>query len=232
MRLDLPSHWHVSEILQATGLAGFFHYNFQDLLNIPSATTKLAQLYALHIAIVPILLLLFIGLHYYLIRLKGISLPFWHRASGRTAAFSEHVRAWLIYGSVILGVVLLLAIFMPRDAGTAPQLLPTSPFFGSSHGPGALGAKPTFPISWTHGMNVFVEEHLGFTPDIWGTVAGMVLMLGSLIVIPFLDRSEKEPSTTGEAFDWRRRGWAFVAMAIFWLVMLIGVIQNAVARPG
>jgi quinol-cytochrome oxidoreductase complex cytochrome b subunit len=224
--------WHLSEFLQATGLAGVFHYNFQDLLNVPSATTKLTQLYAVHITIAPILLLLFIGMHYYLIRLKGISLPFWLRASGRTAAFSEHVRAWLIYGGVILGIVLLLAIFMPRDAGTAPQLLPTSPFFGSSHGPGALGAKPTFPISWTHGMNVFVEEHLGFTPDIWGTVVGMMLMLGALVAIPFLDRSDKEPSTRAEAFDWRRRGWAFAAMVIFWLVMLIGVIQNAVARPG
>ena len=75
------------------------------------------------------------------------------------------MRGWLIYGGIILGVVLLIAIFQPRDAGIIPQLLPSSPFFGSTHGPGFLGTKPTFPISWTHGMNVFVGEHLGIEED-------------------------------------------------------------------
>jgi quinol-cytochrome oxidoreductase complex cytochrome b subunit len=219
-------------MLQAFGLAGFFQYTFADLRNVTTATLKLGQVYAAHIAAVPILLLLFIVWHYYLIRLKGISLPFWLRATGRKAPFSEHVRGWLIYGGIILGVILLIAIFVPRDAGIIPQLLPSSPFFGSTHGPGFLGTKPTFPISWTHGMNVFVGEHLGIEPDIWGTMIGMALMLVSLFAIPFLDRSEHEPSNLGEAFDWRKRGWAFAAMAVFWLVMIIGVVQNYVARPG
>jgi quinol-cytochrome oxidoreductase complex cytochrome b subunit len=74
--------WHVSEALQAFGCAGFFQYTFADLKNVETATLKLGQFYAAHIAIVPILLLLFIVLHYYLIRLKGISLPFWLRPAG------------------------------------------------------------------------------------------------------------------------------------------------------
>ncbi len=224
--------WHVSEVFQAFGLAGFFQYTFADLRNVTTATPKLVQLYAGHIAIASILLVVFIVWHYYLIRLKGISLPFWLRASGRKAAFSEHVRGWLIYGGIIMGVILLLAIFVPRDAGTAPQLLPSSPFFGSKHGPGFLGTKPSFPISWTHGMNVFVGEHLGIEPDIWGTIVGMTLMLLALVAIPFLDRSDAEPGNRAEAFAWRKRGWAFAAMAIFWLVMIIGIIQNAVAGAG
>jgi quinol-cytochrome oxidoreductase complex cytochrome b subunit len=224
--------WHVSEVLQVFGLAGFFQYTFADLRNVPTATLKLGQFYAAHIAIVPILLLLFIVMHYYLIRLKGISLPFWLRATGRKAAFSEHVRGWLIYGGIIMGVILLMAIFVPRDAGIAPQLLPSSPFFGSTHGPGFLGTKPSFPISWTHGMNVFVGEHLGIEPDIWGTMIGMALMVVSLVAIPFLDRSEHEPSNPAEAFDWHERGWAFAAMAVFWLVMIVGVIQNFLAGAG
>ncbi len=224
--------WHVSEVLQAFGLAGFFHYTFADLRNVGTASLKLGQFYAAHIAIVPILLVLFIVWHYYLIRLKGISLPFWLRATGRKAAFSEHVRGWLIYGGIIIGVILLIAIFVPREPGVVPQLLPSSPFFGSTHGPGALGTKPSFPISWTHGMNVFVGEHLGIEPDIWGTMIGMALMLASLVAIPFLDRSEHEPSNRAEAFDWRKRGWAFAAMAVFWLVMIVGVIQNFLAGAG
>src|SRR5215204_7025596 len=100
------------------------------------------------------------------------------------------VKAWFIYGGIILGVILLLAIFIPRDPGTAPQLLPSSPFYGLGEGPGALGTKPSFAIGWTHGMNVFVGEHLGIEPDIWGTVAGMVLMLGALVLIPLVDRGD------------------------------------------
>jgi quinol-cytochrome oxidoreductase complex cytochrome b subunit len=224
--------WHVSEALQVFGLAGTFQYTFADLKNVGTATLKLGQFYAAHIAIVPILLLLFIVWHYYLIRLKGISLPFWLRATGRKAAFSEHVRGWLIYGGIIMGVILLIAIFVPREAGIPPQLLPSSPFFGSTHGPGFLGTKPSYPISWTHGMNVFVGEHLGIEPDIWGSMIGMVLMLLSLLAIPFFDRSEHEPSNPVEAFDLGKRGWAFAAMGVFWLVMIVGVVQNYLAGAG
>jgi len=224
--------WHMSEFFQAIGLAETCNYTFAALLDIPSATAKLIQIYALHVSIVPISLLLCILLHYYLIRVKKISLPFWLRASGRTAPFTEHIRAWVVYGVVLLGIVLLAALFVPRDPGVAPQLLPSSPLFGAKHGPGALGAKPTFPISWTHGMNVFVGEHLGLEPDIWGTVIGMVVMLGALLAVPFLDRVESEPENAGAAFSWRQRGWAFVAMILFWLTMFVGVIQNALAKPG
>jgi quinol-cytochrome oxidoreductase complex cytochrome b subunit len=224
--------WHVSEFFQAIGLATAFGYTFDALKAIPTATEKLAQIYALHISIVPIILGLFIVWHYLLIRFKGISVPFWLPASGRTAAFSEHIKGWLLWSGIILGVVLLISIFLPRDAGTAPQLLASSPLYGSEHGPGGLGYKPTFPISWTHGMNIFVADKLGIEPDIWGTVAGMVLMLGALLVIPFVDRAEREPGSPAEAFNWRKRGWAFLAMGVFWLVLIVGVVQNAVAEAG
>jgi quinol-cytochrome oxidoreductase complex cytochrome b subunit len=224
--------WHISETFQAFGLAGAVHYGFAELRAIPTATEKLGQIYAVHISIAPILLLLFVVMHYYLIKVKGISIPFWLKASGRKAPFSKHIREWLIYGGIILGVVLVIAIFVPRDPGIAPQLLPDSPYYGAAHGPGALGTKPSYPISWTHGMNVFVGEHLGVDPDIWGTMIGMMLMLLALLAIPFVDRAEHEPQGWTKAFDLRQRGWAFAAMGLFWLVMIVGVVQNAVAEAG
>jgi hypothetical protein len=81
-------------------------------------------------------------------------------------------------------------------------------------------------------MNVFVGEHLGIEPDIWGTMIGMTLMLVSLLLIPFVDRSQHEPGSFADAFDLRLRGWAFAAMGVFWLVMIVGVIQNALAGAG
>ena len=95
-----------------------------------------------------------------------------------------------------------------------------------------MGAKPTFPISWTHGLNVFINEKFEFEPDIWGTVLGTALLFGSLVIIPFVDRGKEEPKNLKVVFDWRKRGYAYVSMAFFWLVFLVGVIQNWVAGPG
>lgn len=224
--------WHISELFQAIHLDKYFEYTFGDLLSIPTATVKLVQLYAVHVAVVPILISLAIILHFYLIKEKGISLPFWTKPSGVKSPFIKHVKMWFFWSALILGAVLLIAVFVPRDAGTAPQLLSSSPFYGLHKGPGKLGAKPTFPISWTHGMNVFVGEHLGIDPDIWGTVIGMALMLGALLFVPFVDRGEREPASFAEAFSWKTRKWAFLLIALFWIVFLIGVLQNALAGAG
>ena len=223
--------WNVSEVLNAVGLAGAFGYTTDALLAIPTATEKLAQIYALHVSIVPIFLGLFIAWHYLLIRFKGISTPFWIRTSGRTAAFTEHIRGWLIWGGIILGVVLLISIILPRDPGTAPQLLQSSPLFGTDDDPGGLGFKPTFPISWTRGMNI-VAANLGIDPDIWGAVIGMVLLLVALLVIPFVDGGDQAPDSAAEAFNLRKRGWAFLAMGVFWAVLVVGVVQNVVTEAG
>ena len=133
---------------------------------------------------------------------------------------------------MVLGVILLISIFVHRSPGDAPQLLPSSPFFGSEHGPGGLGIVPTFPISWTHGMNRFVNLVFHLEPDIWGTVVGMALMTAALIAVPFVDRSDDEPASWGEALDVRRRGWAFLAMALFWVTMIVGVLTNAITPVG
>ena len=132
---------------------------------------------------------------------------------------------------MIIGVVVLLAIFVPRDAGTAPQLLSSSPLYGTDDDPGGLGFKPTYPISWTRGMNI-IAANLGVDPDIWGAMIGMALLLGALLVIPFVDRGPHEPDSSASAFDLRKRGWAFLAMGIFWAVLIAGLIQNAIVAEG
>jgi menaquinol-cytochrome c reductase cytochrome b subunit len=224
--------WHTSEILEAVGLDQTLHYTHEDLLNVPKATSLLIPYYAMHVAILPILLLALIGMHYYLIKVKGISLPFWHKPSGRRVPFSTHIREWAIYSGVILGAILVVSFFH-RAAGPEPQLLPTSEFFGSEEGPGGLGVVPTFPISWTHGMNRFVSIAFGLEPDIWGTVAGMVLVTGTLIAVPYLDRGGPyEPRSWGEALSLPRRGWAYLAIVVFWAILIIGVVTNLVTPVG
>jgi quinol-cytochrome oxidoreductase complex cytochrome b subunit len=224
--------WHTSEFFQAIHLEKFFGYTFDALLSIPTATEKLVQIYGLHVSVIPILIALFMILHFYLIKEKGISLPYWTKPSGQKASFIKHVKMCFFWSALFLGALLLIAAFLPRDAGTAPQLISSSPFYGLNKGPGKLGVKPTFPISWTHGMNVFVGEHLGVDPDIWGTVIGMTLVLCALFFVPFVDRGEREPASFAEAFAWKTRKWAFFLIALFWIVFLVGVVQNALAGPG
>jgi hypothetical protein len=111
-------------------------------------------------------------------------------------------------------------------------LLPSSPYYGSAHGPGTLGIVPTYPISWTHGLNRFVAIAFGMEPDIWGTVIGLVLMALCLVLVPYLDRGRLDPTSVKEAFDWKTRGWAFGAMILFWSIFLIGVVTNIVTPIG
>jgi quinol-cytochrome oxidoreductase complex cytochrome b subunit len=224
--------WHVAEFFEAVHLDDNFHYGRPDLLTVPSATARLAPFYALHIAILPVLLLGLMAMHYYLVKVKHISLPFWHKPTGRVAPFTRHVREWLLYSAIILGPIILAAIFIDRSPGPEPQLLESSPFFGSEHGPGGLGIVPTFPISWTHGMNRFVVLAFGLEPDIWGTVIGMVLMTVCLVAIPFLDRGRREPQSWSEAFSLRERGWAFLAITLFWVTLIVGVVTNAITPKG
>src|SRR6266545_5335666 len=64
--------WHTSEILEVVGLDKTLQYTHPDLLNVGKATRLLIPYYALHVAILPILLLALIAMHYYLIKVKGI----------------------------------------------------------------------------------------------------------------------------------------------------------------
>ncbi len=223
--------WHVAEFFEALHLDTAFNYARDDLLTVGSATRHLIPFYALHVAILPIALLGLIAWHYYLIKIKHISVPFWHKPTGRVTPFTEHIKSWMLYGAIILGPIIVVSIFIHRGPGDAPQLLPSSPFFGSEHGPGGLGIVPTFPISWTHGMNRFVAI-LGLEPDIWGTLMGIVLMTAALVAIPYLDRGRLEPTSWSEALNLRERGWAFAAMALFWIIMTIGIVTNAVTPVG
>jgi quinol-cytochrome oxidoreductase complex cytochrome b subunit len=224
--------WHVGEFFEALGLQDTFDWVHKDLLNVSFATPKLIIIYALHVLVLPALLLFVIVLHYYLIRMKRISLPFWHQPSGRTTTFGEHIRAWMIWGGIILGAILILSIVVDRGPGPAPQNLKISPFYGAAEGPGGLGITPTFPISWTHGMNRFVTIAFGLEPDIWGTVIGMVIMLGALVLIPFVDTGRSEPRTWAEAFNLRERGWAFALIILFWATLILGTVVNEVSPKG
>jgi len=86
---------------------------------------------------------------------------------------------------------------------------------------------------WTHGMNRFVGIVFHLEPDIWGTIMGIVLMTAVLIAIPFLDRGGlAEPRNWSEALSLSRRGWAYLAIAVFWVILIIGTATNIISPKG
>jgi hypothetical protein len=50
--------------------------------------------------------------------------------------------------------------------------------------------------------------------------------------VPFIDRAKHEPRGWTEAFNLRQRGWAFFAIGVFWVIMIAGVVTNAVTPIG
>jgi quinol-cytochrome oxidoreductase complex cytochrome b subunit len=221
--------WHVGESFEALRLQHVFDYVHRNLItNLDFATSKILQMYVLHIVVLPVLILGAMALHYHVVRKKGISVPFWQAASRRTASVRD---AWGRWGFAIFGVILIISVAVIRTPGPAAQGLPSSPF-PLSGDPGGLGTVPTIPISWTHGLNRFVTIAFDWRPDIWGTLLGSIIMIGALALVPVVDRMRGEPSSWREAFDLRRRGLAFGLIAIFWVVMIIGLVTDVVSPIG
>ena len=81
-------------------------------------------------------------------------------------------------------------------------------------------------------MNVLFGENFGIEPDICGTVFGMAVPTLALVAIPFLDKGKTQLTSWREALDRRTRGRAWLARAIFWLVLVVGMVRNFFAEAG
>ena len=57
-------------------------------------------------------------------------------------------------------------------------------------------------------------------------------MLLALILVPFVDRGDHEPGSWRDAFNWRKRGWAFAAMGVFWIILIVGFLEGAFTGAG
>ena len=224
--------WHIGEFLELIRLSDVFNYRPHNLLNLDFATTKLIQIYALHIVIIPLVLLGLMALHYRQFRRRGVSAPP-GRGAGATAA-DDVRRSWLLWGGLILGALLVVSVVWQRSAGPAAQDVPISPFYHNrgTVDPGLLGTIPSIPISWTHGWNRFVTVAFHWRPDIWGTTLAITLMVGSLVLIPFVDRVRGERHGWRQVFDLRRRGLTLALVLVFWATLLIGVITDWVTPVG
>jgi len=130
------------------------------------STPLLARMHNAHVSLLPILLLAFVGLHFWLIRYLGI-----HAHEPRTVLFTHHLRRLTGYGLLLVALIgSLAALFAPG--------------IGQPGIEGAEVTKPFWPFLWIYA----VENTLG----LWGMILAPLVLFGFLFVVPLLDRTHDE----------------------------------------
>lgn len=130
------------------------------------STTLLARMHNIHVSLLPILLLAFIGLHFFLIRFLGI-----HAHEPKTIPFTRHLRKLTGYGLLLVALIGALAALFAPGIGN----------------PGMEGVEVTKPF-WFFLWIYAVENTIG----LWGMIFAPLLLFGFLFVVPLLDRRHDE----------------------------------------
>lgn len=198
---EQTGYWTTAEALDTVARVPIFGGLIAELLQgdeVVSGAT-LSRFFALHVIILPWVLLGLISLHFGLVRKHGIAPLAYGSGHGREVRFyPHHLMRILGTAAVTVAVLFTLAVLIPRDFG--PQADPGTP-------PDALAGTWVAVAPWRA-----LVHYLG--P--WGPVL-LVLAGVALLLLPLLDR--------GFEVDIRRRPPALIMGA----VLLAGLVGTYVA---
>jgi ubiquinol-cytochrome c reductase cytochrome b subunit len=182
-----------------------------EFLGAEDAVSLNLKLFASHVAILPLLIVFFVAVHFYLVNAHSLApLPFGEDSSREsvpkermTGTMVEHVKSIGIFGGIYFAAVALLAAFAPAPMG--------DPISGEE-----MSLKPPWPFLWLYGL----ENITGQMDTMYHALA---LFFFALIALPLLDRGlERHPRA--------RKGTLAASAAV--LVGMIGLsIYAAVAPP-
>lgn len=153
----------------------------------------LTRFYAFHVAILPIVTMLLVGIHVLLVQVHGMSVPLSLEKKPHKSIpffpnlFYKDLIVWL----VVLGIMVTLATFLPPEIGKKADLLAPAP----------ENIKPEWYFLFLfQTLKLFPGEILGLNGE---TIAIILITCGILFffLIPFFDRksSRGEPSPV---FTW------------------------------
>ena len=171
------------------GLGHWFAHAFAE--NVP----LLLRLYIAHVSILPGLLILLLGAHFWLIKKHGIS-PRPGVSPGGVLPFSSHLKHLGKYALVFVGIVLALAVLLPPTVGPAP----------------VEGIEVTKP-PWLFLPLFAFENWIGIPGLFWATVVFFTL----LVLVPFLDRSP-------EVLVRRRPAATIAAVVVMVALVALGIL--------
>lgn len=194
---------HYREALKLLGPLG-------DVLGSTEAVSLNVKLFASHVTLLPLVLVLLIAGHFYLVHVLNLSpLPFGEDSARSTlpperltGTFMEHTRSILLYGAIYYALVVVLAWAVPAPLGP--------PVSGEE-----MSIKPPWPFLWLYAIE-------NFTGRMDTMVHGIVTLLLLLAVVPLLDRGpERNPM--------KRRGT--IAAGGIVLFTLVGLSVYAAITP-
>ncbi len=163
---------HLKGLLRMVGPVGAV------MMEWPGSSPMNLRIYVSHIAVYPIVIVLLLMSHFYLIHVFNLAPTAWGKWSNAPEVppqevkgrFSEHARSILLLSVAYYGFLALVAIFVRAPLGEAP----------SGHGD---PVKPPWPFLW---MYLF--------ENIWGVGAVLyitMLLFGFLALVPLLDRGQE-----------------------------------------
>lgn len=145
---------------------------------LPGSSPINIRIYASHIAVYPVLIVLLLIGHFYLIHVFNLAPTAWGKWSNAPEVppaetkgrFSEHARSILLLSVAYYGFLALVAFFVRAPLGGAP----------SGH---EEAVKPPWPFLW---MYLF-ENVWGIGAVLYATMA----LFGFLALVPLLDRGQE-----------------------------------------
>lgn len=129
-----------------------------------ASTPLLSRVFSLHTSLVPLLIVGLIGVHFWLIRVLGISAE-----DSATTPFADHLPRLLGAGLLLFAGILALAVLAPQGLGYPPV-------------PGHEVTKPFWPLLWIYAL----ESLLGVAALVWAPLAVFTFLLA----VPVLDRAK------------------------------------------
>lgn len=174
----------------------------------------LSRFFALHVFVLPALLLATLGLHLWCVLRRGISEPPVPGQPVDPKTYDEKYEAELKRGVPFLGeavvkdalfsalvvivVVVLAAVLGPKGPGAYPD--PTL---------GGADPKPDWPFLWTYAMLTLLPANV----ETAVILSMPVVLLGILVAIPFVfNKGERAPS---------RRPLAVLSVTVIWTVLIV-----------
>jgi len=206
---EQASYWTVTEALDTVGrvpvVGGLVAELFRGDVVVSGAT--LSRFFAVHVILLPWLLLGLVSLHFGLVRKHGVAPLAYGTGAGREVPFYPyHLMRSIIAVALTLAVLISLAVLFPRDFG--PPADPGVP-------PGAMPASWVAVLPW-RGLALYLGA--------LGPVLLVVLGLAAL-VLPLVDRSAER--------DLRRRpaALALAAVGVGGLLLAAGAGFMAADEP-
>ena len=193
LRYDQEGFEALAHFVAGGNLTGAFGAFFTE--GFTPSTSLLSRLFSLHTSLLPIVLLMLIALHFWLIRQLGI-----HADYSEPGIFRNHATRLTGFSLLLFAGLGLLAVAMPEGIGY-PAVA------------GVEITKPFWPVLWVYGL----ENLLGA----WGMILGPAIIFVFLAAVPLLDRREDDTPGRHGWVGWTGVTLSVAVLAL-WLYGMFG----------